>query len=158
MIDGINRNNTVPILNRLVAIHNRSLPMYLSNTRPWTTRRDEAARETLSQIARDQKATVDRLGEMILDYGGVVELGAYPMRFTSTHDLSMEFLVGELIRRQRDDIEAIEQCVRQLGHDTMAKSLAEEALREAKGHLEALEELTTDRTRISGVPSSTGLL
>ncbi len=159
MTDGKNRNDTIQILNRLVPIHSRSLPMYLSNTRPWTTRRDGAARQTLSQIASDQKATVDRLAETILDYGGIVELGAYPMRFTSMHDLSMEYLLGELIRRQREDIAAIDQCVRQLGHDTLAKSLAEEALREAKGHLEALEERTTDRTRVSGsgAPSSTGL-
>lgn len=147
----MNQTSSLEILNRLVVLHNRSLPRYLSEARPWTQPRDEAAWETLLQIAADQKAVVDRLGQMILDRGGVVELGEYPLQFTAKHDLSLEFLLRELVADQRRDVAVIEQSVGQLESDAMARAVAQEALGEAKGHLESLEGLARE---LAATPSA----
>lgn len=134
-------SNKITILNRLLALHCRSLPMYLADARPHVTAGEERARQTLAQIVRDQQALSQRIAELILDRRGMIDTGGFPMDFTDTHMLDLEFLVGELIRYQRQDIAAIERCVAALGADREARELAEECLGTAKGHLESLEEL-----------------
>lgn len=141
----MNRIKTNEVLNRLVAIHSRSLPMYLSDARPWTQHANDPARDALRHIAEDQRATIERLGEMILDHGGTVGWGEFPMSFTGKHDLSLDFLLKDLVDHQRQDVQAIEECTQHLEHDPLARATVEEVLGEAKGHLETLLELTQDR-------------
>lgn len=135
----MNSTRTVDGLNRLLAIHYRSLPMYLSNTTPWTRRGDEKAAETLSRIAADQKGMVDRFSQMVLDADAAPDLGS-GRDFTIMNDLSLSYLLTRVIEHQQQDIVAIQQCVAGLGNDAPeAKSLAEAALGMAKRHLESLE-------------------
>jgi hypothetical protein len=134
-------DTTLSVLNRLIAIHNRSLAMYLGYASPSWHRGDERARETLDQIVASQKATVDRIGEMILDLGGVVAGSGFPLAFSGYHDLSFDFLLTKLIDHQRRDISAIEDCVRALAMAPMARAVAEETLGAAKAHLEMLQEV-----------------
>ncbi len=54
------------ILNRLVVLHTRSLPMYLGFAVPWWSDRNGQAAELLQHIITDQFAMADRLGEMII--------------------------------------------------------------------------------------------
>ncbi len=63
------------------------------------------------------------------------------MTFTDTHDLSLDYLVNELVDYQRQDIAAIEKCVADLNADGNGRALAEEVLGNARGHLESLKEL-----------------
>ena len=65
------------------------------------------------------------------------------MLYTAWHDVSFDFVLDKMIDKQRQDITAIEECVEQLTLAPLAKSVAEEALGAAKGHLESLEELKT---------------
>lgn len=132
---------TIQVLNRLVALHYRSLPMYLSYATPYWHQGDDRARQTLDQLVADQQAMVDRLGELIIDNEGAVNYGHFPMAFTSYHDLSFDFLLDRLLEYQGRDIAAIEQCVRELNDAPLAKAIAEEALGAAKAHLESLVEL-----------------
>jgi hypothetical protein len=132
---------TIDVLNRLVVIHHRSLAVYLGYASPTWHRGDDRARETLRMIAEDARETVDRLGEMILDEGGTVDYGAFPMRFTAYHDLSFSYLLDRLIELQRKAVNDIAECVDELSHAPMARAMAEDALGAAKGHLESLEEL-----------------
>ncbi len=133
---------TINALNRLYAIHYRSLPMYLGYAKPYALRGDEQARETLNHIVADQKAMVERIGEMILDMDAQMHEGEFPMEFTGYHDLTYDYLVQRMIDRQKIDIALIEQCADRLNTNPLAKALADEALGLAKGHLENLEELT----------------
>lgn len=133
--------DTIDILNRLVQLHHRSLPVYLSYAAPTWGRGEEQAKETLKQIAEDATRTVDRVSEMIMDEGGSVDLGAFPMRYTALHDLSFDYLLERLIEAQKQTISAISQCVQQLSLVPMARAIAEESLGAARGHLESLEEL-----------------
>lgn len=127
-------------LNRLLQIHYRSLPMYLSSARPWVPRGHEKAAEALQLVVEDQKRTVEKISNELLDIGADIDPGEFPMTYTDLHDLSVDYMLGELVESQRRDVAAIEQCVAELGGDP----LAQEALGAAKGHLETLEEAVAE--------------
>jgi len=133
--------STTEILNRLLVLHMRSLPMYLSYAPPYELARHEKAKAILYRIVEDHKRTVDRLGTLILDSGGTVDYGEFPMSFTSLHDLSLSYLLKLLIERQQKHIFACEKLAEQLGMAPYAQAAAREVVGEAKGHLENLQEL-----------------
>jgi hypothetical protein len=135
-------NRIVDLLNRLLALHSRSLPMYLASARPFTKPGDERALETLGHIVDDQRLMVDRIAEVISEEGGTALSGEYPMEFTNLHDLSMEFLIQRVLERQRQDLTTIEQLARQLEGYPRAFAVTREALGAAQGHLDSLEELS----------------
>lgn len=134
--------DTNAVLNRLLVLHHRSLPVYLSYAVPWLHRDNEAAQEVLQSIAADHRALVDRLGELILDGNGIVAHGGFPLRYTALHDLSLDYLVTRLIEFQKQLIPQIAECADQLRMTPAAQAVALEALGEAKAHLQSLEELT----------------
>ena len=84
---------------------------------------------------------VDRIGAMIVELQGVIRYGEFPRRFADWHDLSLDFILGKLIVMQQLDIDRIAKCVEWLDDSPRAKAIAQEALGEAKAHLESLEEL-----------------
>lgn len=133
---------SVDTLNRLLRIVYRSLPMYIAGTSPWTSRTDGRAEAVLAQLVADAKLYAQKIADAVLDRNSVLEPGSFPIEYADVHDLSLDFLIGELIESQRRDIAAIERCVHALARDRAAKALAEEVLGNARGHLESLEELT----------------
>jgi hypothetical protein len=137
----MNDSSNIEVLNRLLAIQYRSLPMYLTDACPWIHAGDEQAATTLANIVTDQQRMVQRIADLILDRRGAVDPGEFPMEFTDTHMLSLDFLLNELIHYQKQDVAAIEDCVRRLARDPVARALAEEALGSERAHLEALERL-----------------
>ena len=137
----MSETTTNHLLNRLVAMHNCSLPAYLTYAAPAWHRGDEAAKDTLRSVAADQRDTSERLASMVTENDGVVDNGEFPIYYTGYHDLSFDFLLGEIIKEQKEDLVQIEAVVAQLGLVPLAKALAEETLGAAKGHLESLEEL-----------------
>jgi hypothetical protein len=133
--------STTDILNRLLVLHMRSLPMYLSYAPPYELAQHAKANAILSQMVDDQKRTVDRLGTLILDSGASIDNGEFPMSFTSLHDLSLSYLLKLLIERQQKHIFACEKLADQLGMAPYAQAAAREIVGEAKGHLENMQEL-----------------
>jgi hypothetical protein len=136
------QSRTIDILNRLYMLHHRSLPAYLHYAPPDRVRNHPEAREVLAQIVTDQAATADKFATMVLESGGTVIPGEFPMWFTGLHDLSVEYLVGQLIERQGKFIAACEGLADQLALAPYAQAAAREAIGEAKGHLDNLKELT----------------
>jgi Ni,Fe-hydrogenase maturation factor len=63
------------------------------------------------------------------------------MSFTSLHDLSLAYLLKLLIERQQKTIAACEKLADALSLAPYAQAAAREAVGEAKGHLENLQEL-----------------
>jgi hypothetical protein len=133
--------STTDLLNRLLVLHVRSLPMYLSYAPPYQLYQNAKAKAVLEQIVEDQKRTIDRLGTLILDAGGVVDNGEFPMSFTSLHDLSLQYLLKLLIERQQKFVTVSERLADQLAMAPYAQAAAREAVGEAKGHLENLQDL-----------------
>ncbi len=136
-----NTTRTIDLLNQLLAIVYRSFPIYLADASPWTHEGDERAAETLKNIVLDQQASAQRIVELILQLGGRFEPGEYPMEYTDTHFLSLDFLLKELLRYQRRDVAAIERIVAGLAGHREARELAEETRGSERAHLEAIEAL-----------------
>lgn len=136
--------STTDVLNRLLVLHVRSLPMYLHYAPPHRIARTPQAKAVLDQIVEDQQRTIDRLGTLILDHGGTVSNGEFPMSFTSLHDLSLKYLLTLLIERQERTIAASESLAEKLATAPYAQAAAREAVGQAKAHLENLSELQHD--------------
>ena len=128
-------------LNRLLVTLHRSLPMYLADAAPWTHHGDERARKVLGHIVADHRMYSGRIADLLLSRRKLISFSDYPMVFTDTHDLSLDYLIGELIFYQKQDIVTIQNCVIGLQNDSAGRTLAEEVLGNARGHLESLEEL-----------------
>jgi hypothetical protein len=137
------------ILNRLLSLLHRSFAAYLSSASPWTRPEDQPVVEALGHIVEDQQRLAARVAEMVLDFGERIEVGEFPMDFTSKNFLSLDFILQELIRYQRHDIDAIDRVAGQLTDVPAARMLAEEAVGMAKAHLETLEELVQGRGKQS---------
>jgi len=132
---------TVDILNRLLGRHMHSLAVYLSSAPPWASPGDAQALTVLRQIADDQKLMGDRIATAVLDEGGRLQAGEFPMTYTDLHDVGIGYLVPQLVAAQRDDVAAIRVAVEQLRDAPLARAVAEEALGAAQGHLDSLLEL-----------------
>jgi hypothetical protein len=137
----MNLVDTNAVVNRLLVLHHRSLPMYLGYAAPWMQRGREAAKETLQQIVAAHRQMVDRLGEMILEHGGTIEFGRFPFAYASLHDLSLDYLWSKLVTFQERAVAELQASVEELRLAPLAQALAQEALGEAKGHLESLREV-----------------
>jgi hypothetical protein len=136
--------STIDILNRLLVLHERSLPVYLSYAPPYQLLSQPKAKAVLDQIVADHKRTIDRLGTLIIESGGTADYGEFPMSFTSLHDLSLDYLLKLLIERQGKFITACDRLAELLNMAPYAQAAAREAVGEAKGHLENLQELQTE--------------
>jgi hypothetical protein len=138
-------SNTIDVLNKLYVLHYRSLPQYLHYAPPHELRQNAKASAVLAQIVADQIRTADRLATLVLDAGGLVDPGEFPMSFTALHDLSVDYLVKLLIDRQKKHISACEKLADMLSLAPYAQAAAREAVGEAKGHLDNLLELVPER-------------
>jgi hypothetical protein len=130
----------VHILNVLLVTLYRSLPMFLTHATPWTHSGDEGAKAALDNIVADQERDCRRLAEAIAARSGAVEQGEFLMEFTNLHFLSLDYLLGELVRYQRQDVARIEILAPRLQGEP-EHALAQEILGSERAHLEQLEEL-----------------
>ena len=140
--------DSITVLNELLAIHYRSLPMYLTLASPWKHRGDEKATELLKDVVEDQQETCRKVAELVVQRGAVVETGEFPTHFTELHFLSLDFMLQELVKTQRDDLTDIERCAQRLWNDPPAEAIAREAVGAARGHLQSLEEIVAETTKV----------
>ena len=134
-------DSSIDVMNRLLTVLYRSLPMYLNEASPWTEAKDVRAQAALDRLIADRQQDCRRVAAWIMDHYGAIELGEFPMEFTDLHFLSLDFLIKELIGYQVQDVAAIENCAARLARDPAALALAQEILGSERAHLELLEEL-----------------
>lgn len=139
-------SDTIDVLNRVLVILRRSFLQYLKFARPHIPPGRERVMQTIDEIVAGQDALAARVAEQIFQSGALPDHGKFPIEFTDTHDLEIDFLVEEAIGYQKQDIADLAECVDALRLAPVAQALAAEALGMAKGHLESLEELQVDPT------------
>ena len=144
------KTRAIELLNQLLAIECYSFPMYLTYAAPWTHHGDERATDALRNITADQQAMAQRIADLIDRLVGRPESGEYPMEFTDTHFLSLDYLLKELACYQRQDLAAVETIARQLANEREARELAEETLGMERAHLEAIEALDSQLNERNG--------
>jgi hypothetical protein len=132
---------TIDLLNRMHTILYRSLPIYASYARPWSDATREESLHTLDRIVEHQKKMCDRLCTMVLELGGAIEYGHFPMSFTALHDVSFDHIVKIMLERQHKEVVAFSRIADALRLAPVAQALALEAVGESKAHLDMLQEL-----------------
>ncbi len=140
----MNHSNVIDVLNRLLTVLYRALPVYLQGSRPWVPPDRRQAVDLLARIADDQRMYAQRVAQAILHEGGRLEIGQFPLEFTAVHDLAIDFLVRKAAELQRRQVEVVHECTSALATVPRLRSLAEEILGNARGHLETLEETVKD--------------
>ncbi len=140
-------SDPVAVLNRLLRILCRSLPMYLRDARPWSAVEGDPTLAALAAIVADQERFACRTAQAILDQGGQPEPGPFPMEFASMNDAGLDYLLGQVIESQRRDLPRIERCAAELADFPALCALAEEALGNAQAHLDILERIVAERGR-----------
>jgi bacterioferritin (cytochrome b1) len=147
--------DTINVLNRVLEILERSFPQYLRYARPYVPLGRENIMQTIEQIATGQDALAQRVSQYIFESSGLPDHGDFPIEFTDTHDLAIDFLLQESIDCTKQSIGDLEQCVDALRLAPAAQSLAAEALGMTKGHLELLQKQATggtESTKIGATP------
>ena len=139
-------SSTIDIMNRMLGVYNASLVSYIKYAEPWVAYGQEESMALVKDAIEDQERSVKVLGERILELGGIVQPGAYPLTFTSFHDVSLDYLLNVLLVTQQDDIDVIHQCVNSLEVDTRDRAIAEEILGNAQAHLETFQEIVSGET------------
>lgn len=148
--------NTINVLNRVLTILERSFPQYMLYARPYIPTGRENVMQTIEQIVAGQNALAQRMSEYIFESGGLPDHGDFPIEYTDTHDLAIDFLIEEAIDGLTQDVQDLEQCADSLRLAPAAQSLVFEAAGLVKGLLELLKELAirpTSSTKV-GVASA----
>src|SRR5205814_10564680 len=91
--------DTITVLNRVLAILERSFPQYLRYARPYIPPGRENIMQTIEQIAAGQDALAERVYRQIFESGGLPDPGQFPIQFTATTDISIDVLLPEAINR-----------------------------------------------------------
>lgn len=138
--------NTVQLLNRLLAIHGGSLPMYLDSAPPHRQHGDGRVWEAIQHVIDDQKLMIDKIADYVESLDGTPNMGEFPMEFTALHDLSMEFITQKAIQRQKNEVALIEQISSDLEPGSQARALSQESLGAAKAHVQSLQECLSSAT------------
>jgi hypothetical protein len=128
-------------LNEILVTLHRSLPVYLSHAAPWVAYGHEEAHRVLAKIVAEKEDHVHRLTEMLDARRHTIDRGEFPMDYTSLHDVSLDFLIRQLIGGQRQEVQRIEACERRLAGDREGRALAAEVRDTAQRHLRWLETL-----------------
>jgi hypothetical protein len=132
----------VDILNQLLAIHLRSLAVYLGSARPWTPTPDSPALAVLGHIAEDQILMADRIAKVILEQDGTITASEFPMEFTD--------LIPQVKARLERELRFMRQCVELLQAYPAPRAIAEEAVGAALGHLDNLQDLNRPQLQVTG--------
>ena len=137
--------DTIDTLNRVLEILERSFPQYMRWARPYIPAGRENVMQRIDAIVAGQDLLAERVAQQVFESGGLPDHGDFPIEFTDTHDLDIDYLIDEAIDCLKQDVADLEGCVEALRLSPAAQSLASEALGLTKGHLEMLEKLPIDK-------------
>ena len=146
----LSNTDSIAALNRVLATVLRSFPQYLRWSRPWVPPGHERVLEALERIVSEQDAMAERAFDAIDDLGGLPDTGEFPMEFTDTHDLSIDYMLREAVGYGQQDVAALGVGRGHQEHDAPGRAARERAPQMAKRHLATLEGLTPPRA--GGVP------
>ncbi|QDU77563.1 hypothetical protein Pan97_46340 [Bremerella volcania] len=126
------------LLNRIAALHHRSLPTYLTYARPWVRIGSEAKAGIIEDIAADHHDLVQRILRVLEADGRPVMLGDFPMDYTDLNDLSLDFILREMTLYEHRLLQTLEEIATWMDRDQSSYLLVHMAIGMAMGHLENL--------------------
>jgi hypothetical protein len=141
----MSNQNIINTLQRLFALQYRSFTSYLRYGHPYHREADAETLEILNDITTDQMEICGKITELLDTFNQVPLPTDFPMVYTDSHDLSVDFLIADLIYYQKLDIEEIHKYISDLSECDDAKKIAEEALGREKAHLDTLQTLVLEK-------------
>lgn len=132
------------LLNQVAALHHRSLPTYLTYARPWVRSGSEANAAIIEDIAADHHDLVQRILRVLEADDRPVMLGDFPMDYTDLNDLSLDYILRELMHYERRLLKTLEEIASWMDRDQSSYLLVNTAIGMAMGHLENLAEANGD--------------
>jgi bacterioferritin (cytochrome b1) len=134
-------SESIAALNIVLGVELRSFPQYLRWSRPWVPPGREREIETLERMVKEQDALAERVFDAIDDLGGLPDTGEFPMEFTDTHDLSIDYMLREAVGYCRQDVADVEAAAAKPNLAPQAAPLVNDAVNMGRRHLAALEAL-----------------
>jgi bacterioferritin (cytochrome b1) len=131
----------VDLLNQVLAMLRKSFPQYARFSRPYIPPGHEQAWRMIKDIATAEESLAHQVSDEILSMGGLTHAGDFPIDFTDTHDLGIDYMVAEAMGYQRQDIAKLETIIEGLKSTPSAHAAVEEILSVARRHLKTLEDL-----------------
>ncbi|RCS47719.1 hypothetical protein DTL42_14475 [Bremerella cremea] len=141
-------DNQHQLLNRLAALHHRSLPTYLTYAKPWIPVGQEDDAHVIDDIAADHHELVERVLQVLEKDDRPIHLGDFPMDYTDLNDLSLSYILNELKIYERKLLATLEEMALWADKDGPAFRLVQRATGLAVGHLQNLEEMGTQAPSI----------
>lgn len=128
-------------LQTLLQLHSNSLLQYSASIRPWVPFRSRQSLESLQQMAAEQYAFYSKLLQEFTKHRQVPPPRRIDPRFATLHDVSLEFVLPQLVEAQN---ELIHRCRQLQSHAEPAEEFSPffaEALALAERHREQLKKL-----------------
>jgi hypothetical protein len=109
-------SQTYAILQEIVRRESRSLPAYIADAYPWTTAAGGQALATMYEAIQDETEAVSALGRYLMRQRAPLPfLGSFPVSFTSSNFVALEYLLPRLVQAEKELIAALEADLRRLG-------------------------------------------
>lgn len=134
-------HEAISLLNQLLGVVCRSLPLYLANARPWSRLGSWKAQRALDRIVADGNLHTVRVAMELDRLGGVSDCGQFPAAYTAKNDLAVKYLIPEIIGHLKSDSAEIERIAALLENDPALHALAMEILGNVKGHIDVLKKV-----------------
>jgi hypothetical protein len=103
----------------------------------------------LERMVTEQDALAERLIDAIIELGGLPDWGEFPIEFTDTHDLGIDYLIQEAIGYGRQDVSDLESIASTPNLESPADSLVADAVKLAKRQLATLEGFASQKPAAS---------
>ncbi|MCE5269089.1 MAG: hypothetical protein LLG00_14535 [Planctomycetaceae bacterium] len=129
----------VPSLNRILGLLCHSLPAYLSEAKPWRGFSYGEVDAVIERLAADQHRYARRVAEAITRLGGQPNPGHFRAAFAAKNDLSMDYLLHDVLECQEQDIASITRYAAEVDGVPALHALIEEILGNAKGYRDVLK-------------------
>jgi len=128
-------------LNTLVIDLGRSLLQYVGEAWPWTDAASRAMQADVDELVALQTAMVQRIADLLAERNWPIDFGVYPVEYTDLHYVSLDFLLGQLIRNADELVAELREIRRRITNDPQASTLLDELEREQQFIVNKLREL-----------------
>ena len=119
-----------------------SFLQYVREAFPWATAGKEDTVAQVLRFATREKEAVARIAQWLLRrHRGLPPTPSFPMEFTDSNFVSIDYLLPRLLDAQRESVAALEADLARLT-DVPARELVQQLLTLKREHLQALETLT----------------
>jgi hypothetical protein len=131
------------VLQEIVRRERASLLQYVPEAFPWAKTGEEAAlAKLLGMVAKERDTVAGLVKWLQRRFIPIPPTNSFPFSYTSLNFCSVDFLVPQLVKQQRENIAALERDKQRIG-DADIRAQVQAFIDLKTRHLEALEEFAT---------------